>query len=169
MAGDCVTRAARARRTRRGAAALTLASVHLLASCYTYVPRDAAVLARDAAPGTRVALDVNDAGRAALATTLAPAITRVEGTLVGTRGDTLVLALAGYSQIRRANTRLVGDTVRLSRQHLEGAAERRLSSRRTALVVGAGVALVAAFLIGRGLGGRGVPPETGGPGGGDNQ
>jgi len=133
------------------------------------VPRDAAVLAREAPPGARIALDVNDAGRAALAPTLAPGITRVEGTLLGTRGDTLLLALAGYSQIRRPDTRLVGDTLRLWRQHLEGAAERRLSTRRTALVVGAGVALVAAFLIGRGLGGRGVPPESGGPGSGDNQ
>jgi hypothetical protein len=162
-------RSTRARRARRAAAALALASAQLLAGCYTYVPRDAAVLAREAPPGARVALDVNDAGRAALAPTLAPGITRVEGTLLGTRGDTLLLALAGYSQIRRPNTRLVGDTLRLWRQHLEGAAERRLSTRRTALLVGVGVAVVATFFIGRGLGGRGVPPESRGPDGGDNQ
>lgn len=161
--------AARARRSRRGAAALALASVHLLASCYTYVPRDVAGVGAEATSGARVALDVNDAGRAALAPTLAPGITRVEGTLVAARRDTLVLALAGYSQIRRPATRLVGDTLRLWRGHLEGAAERRLSRRRTALVVGAGVAVVAAFLIGRGLSGRGVPPESRGPDGGDNQ
>ena len=162
-------RAARARRSRRGAAALVLASVQLLASCYTYVPRDVATIAADTPPGARLTIDVNDAGRAALAPTLAPSITRVEGTLVAARADTLVLALAGYSQIRRPATRLVGDTLRLWRGHLEGAAERRLARQRAALVVGAGIAVVAAFLIGRGLSGRGVPPESRGPDGGDNQ
>lgn len=162
-------RAARPCRSRRGAAALMLASVQLLASCYTYVPRDVATIATDTPPGARLTLDVNDAGRAALAPTLAPSITRVEGTLVAARADTVVLALAGYSQIRRANTRLVGDTVRLWSQHLEGAAMRRLSTRRTAVLVGAGVLVVAAFFIGRGFGGRGVPPESRGPDGGGDQ
>ena len=151
----------------RAAACLALLATQLLAGCYTLVPRDPGAPAP--APGTRLALDVNDAGRAVLARSLAPGVTRIEGTLVAAPADTLVLALAGYSQIRLPSTRLVGDTLRLWRQHLDGAFERRLSSRRTALVVGAGVAVVAAFFIGRGLGGRGVPPESRGPDGGGNQ
>ena len=141
--------------------------------CYAWVPvslpTNGAASESALVPGARVALELNDVGRVALASTLAPSITRVEGTLVERPGDQLVVALSGYSQIRGGHTRLTGDTVRLRREHLAGVAQQRLSRRRTLLVVGAGLAAAVAFVAGWSIAGKGTPPEDRGGGGGPDQ
>ena len=137
-------------------------------ACYAWVPAgDAGAPAL--VPGARVVLEVNDVGRVALAESLAPSITRVEGTVVSAPADQLVLALAGYAQIRGGFTQLTGDTVRVRREHVSSVRRRELSRRRTLVAVGVGVAAVVAFLAARGLSGRGVPPEGPGGDGGPNQ
>jgi hypothetical protein len=152
-------------RAPRLARAALCAVVATQLACYAWVPAAAGESAL--APGARVALEVNDVGRVALAGTLAPSITRVEGTVVDASGDPLVLALAGYAQIRGGYTQLTGDTVRMRREHVAVVKERRLSRRRTLFAVGTGVAVVVAFLAARGIGGRGVPGEGGEDGGPD--
>jgi hypothetical protein len=158
-----VTLATLARRRARPLACAVAASQ---LACYAWVPAGAGGAL---APGARVALEVNDVGRVALAGTLAPSITRVEGTLVRAEGDQLVLALAGYSQIRGGYTQLTGDTVRLRREHLAAVQQRQLSRRRTLVAVGVGVAAVVAFVAGWNIAGRGTPPEDRGGGGGPDQ
>jgi hypothetical protein len=159
-------------RGRPVARALACALVATQLACYAWVPaaagESAGAAAGALAPGARVALEVNDPGRVALASTLAPSITRVEGTLVDARGEELVLALAGYTQIRGGYTQLTGDTVRVRREHVAAVRQRRLSRRRTLFAIGTGVAVVVAFLAARGIGGRGVPGE-GDDGGGPDQ
>jgi hypothetical protein len=160
------------RRRARALACVALAT-HLAATqlaCYAWVPAGAdGDGVGTLAPGSRVALELNDAGRVALASTLAPSITRVEGTLVDASGDPLTLSLTGYAQIRGGFTQLTGDTVRVRREHVASLRRRELSRRRTWLAVGAGVVAVAAFVASRGLSGRGVPPEDRGGDGGPNQ
>lgn len=156
------------RRARPLAACALAAQLATQLACYAWVPAGGDG-ASALAPGARVALEVNDVGRVALAGTLAPSITRVEGTVVSAPAGELVLALAGYAQIRGGFTQLTGDTVRVRREHVSAIRRRELSRRRTLVAVGVGVAAVVAFLAARGLSGRGVPPEGPGGDGGPNQ
>jgi len=149
----------------RVAACAVAAASQVVTSCYAYAPANSPQLA----PGARVALEVNDDGRAALARALAPSITRLEGTLLGTEGGRMVVALSGYSQIRGGHTQLTGDTVRLRGEHVAVVRQRQFSRRRTALAVGAALAVAVTFLAGRGIIGRGTPPEDRGGEPGGNQ
>ena len=149
----------------RAAACAVAALSQSVTSCYAYAPASAPRLV----PGTRVAFEVNDDGRAALARALAPAITRLEGTLLSADGGQMVVALSGYSQIRGGHTQLTGDTVRLRGEHVAVVQQRQFSRRRTALAVGAALAVAVTFLASRGAFGRGTPPEDRGGDPGGNQ
>lgn len=122
----------------------------------------------DAVPatGTRVALYLNDAGRAALSGTVGQAIERIEGTLTeqGTEGYSISVQhlyfLQGGVQIWS------GETVRVRKEQVQSFAERRLARGRTIALGAVGVGSVA-FMLSRGLFGFGlgddptVPSDTG--------
>jgi len=57
--------------------------------------------------------------------------------------------------------------VTLPRQYVTRIDERRFNTSRTLIVAGAIVGVVAAFILAKGFGGRGTPPEGTGGGGPD--
>ncbi len=136
------------------------------AGCYWYVPAPSPVPV-----GTRVAVDLNDQGRADLRGVVGAEIARVEGPLVHNSDTTYVLNVLQTRGIGGQLNRWSGETVSVRREYVRSITERRFSRSRTTVGVLAGAAGVLAFILTRdllGLGGgdvSNVPPG----GGGDNQ
>ncbi len=136
------------------------------AGCYWYVPVPSPVPV-----GTRVAVDLNDQGRAELRGMIGAEIARVEGPLVHNSDTAYVLNVLETRGTAGQQTRWNGETVSLRREYVRQITERRFSRSRTAVGVLAGAAGVLAFILTRellGLGGgdvSNVPPG----GGGDDQ
>jgi hypothetical protein len=145
------------RRPRRSIA-VAIGLVQLSTACYSYVP------VRTAPIGSRVALEINDDGRVALREQLGPGVVRLEGRVSAVESDALVLEASSVTQIRGRPTPIDSVQVRVRQGHVERVDERRLARGRTWMVIGGAVAVVAAFLVANGFGGR-TPPEQppGGP------
>jgi hypothetical protein len=141
-----------------GAAALCIAQV----ACYTLRP-----VAGPTMPdvGSVIAVDINDAGRAAMGGAMGPEIARIEGRLMGTGATEYELAvttvhlLGGGEQVWR------GERVPIKRDYVTRMYEKHFSAGRTTVASVAGASVVAYFaakaLLGAGLGDRRVPSDTG--------
>jgi len=143
-----------------------LAVAPVLGACYVYRP----VRVPEPQPGTRLALDLNDQGRAALVTTVGPEVTRVEGALVSNTGGEFVIQVSNVTAFHGTRSKWSGETVTFREEYVQRVREKRLSGGRTAFLVsgmlGALAGLVAGTdLIGTGGGGDG----KGGGGPGDDQ
>jgi len=115
--------------------------------CYAYVPVET-----DVAPtGERVALQITDQGRVGLADRLGPGVTRVEGLVTSTDSTDYVMSLFRIAQIGSGTSRWSGESVRVNRNYVGGVERRQLSRGKTALVVGAVMVGVIAFIASRGL------------------
>jgi hypothetical protein len=119
-------------RSRRRWRSLVLAAAPLWGACYVYSP----VMTPEPQPGTRLALDLNDQGRAALVTSVGPEVARVEGALVSNGEGTYVIRVSGVLGLRGTRTKWSGETVSFREEHLSGVREKRLSGGRTAFLVG---------------------------------
>jgi hypothetical protein len=148
-------------RSRRPVA-LALAAVQLMTACFQYVP-----VRTDPAPGVRVALEINDEGRVALAPALGPGVVRIEGVLVATESDVLVVDAMMVTQLRLRPTAVDRIRVRVARAHVVLTEERRMSRKRTILAVGGAVVAVVSFFVSKGWFGRSTPPDGNGGGGRD--
>ncbi len=144
--------------------AVLVGSVYFLAGCYTYVP---APLAPSA--GSKLAFDLTDAGRAALAERLGPGVTRIEGEVVEANPEQFAVAVSAVSQINAPRSRWSGERIQLRRDYVVRSQERKLSRGRTALAIGAAVAGIVAFAVTRALLGNGGPGRDGGNDGGAGQ
>lgn len=148
----------------RRALFLPAVAASMAMGCYRLHP----VAMGAAAPetGVRVAVYLNDQGRAALSRTVGPAIERIEGTLTeqGTEGYSISVQhlyfLQGGVQVWN------GEAVRLGRDQVQSFSERRFSRGRSIALGAVGVGSVA-FMLSRGLLGFGlgeeptVPSDTG--------
>ncbi|HJU75234.1 MAG TPA: hypothetical protein VJ717_15940 [Gemmatimonadaceae bacterium] len=143
-------------RARRPLAVL-IGTLQLCTACYQYVPVQSAPV------GSQVGLDINDDGRVALREQLGPGIVRLEGRVAEMAGDAVVVRASSVTQIGGRATPVDSVRVRVSQGHIDRMDERRLSRTRTWMVVGGAVAIVAAFLIGGGIGGKAPSPEPGEP------
>jgi hypothetical protein len=119
------------------------------------------------APGAQVALEVTDEGRVALNEKIGPGVVRLEGTLAGVEGDELLVDATAATQFRGYISELGGVRVRLPQRYVTRIDERQFSRRRTLLVVGGVVAVVAGFFATK-ISGRSTPAEEE-PGGGPDQ
>jgi hypothetical protein len=144
-------------------AAIALGVLHLTTACYSYVPVRTTPHA-----GSQVALEVTDAGRVALQEKIGPGVVRLEGTVAAVEGSDLLVDASAVRQVRGYITDLGGVRVRLAPEHVTRIDERRFSRTRTFVIAAAVVGTVAAFIISRGFGGKGVPPDKD-PGGGPDQ
>jgi hypothetical protein len=124
-----------------------------LVGCYTLRPTGGST----PAVGTRVAFDVNDAGRFALGGALGPEIAQIEGRLLEQENGEYVLAVSGVRQLRGGEQTWNGETVRIKREHVNSTYERRFSRGRTIALGVTGVGLVA-FIVTRSLIGSGNDP-----------
>jgi hypothetical protein len=149
----------------RRSGAVVIGILHLFSSaCFAYTPVETAP-----ATGAYLAVEVNDAGRSALAPALGPGVLRLEGTLVAVQGDGYLLDAKSVMQNRRQSLPVDGIRVTVSPTHVVRIDERRLSRGRTWALFGTGAAVVVGFFLTNGWFGRRTPPEDGGPGPGPDQ
>src|SRR5437867_4507644 len=132
-----------------------IAAIPLLGACYVYEP----VVTPEPERGMRVALDLNDQGRAALVTSVGPEAARVDGALVSDVGGEYVIRVADVVGIQGVRTKWNGETVSVRQEHVKRIRERRFSRGRTVFaiagVLGAVVGLAAGTnLVGFGSGGE---------------
>jgi hypothetical protein len=129
-----------------------------LGGCYSYTP-----LASAPEPGVRVALDLNDRGRAALEQHVGPEVRTVEGVVREATDSTYLLSMVETRDLSGGQTRWAGESVVISPTHVRTARERRYSQGRT---VALGVALASAavvFMTSRNLLGGGSGGDDGNP------
>ena len=135
----------------------------ILTGCYSLQPVRSATLQ----VGTKVAFDVNDAGRVNLGGTIGPEVGRINGLLIGKDNGEYVVAVSGIQFLRGGEQVWSGERVGIKSEYVVTTYERRFSrGRTTALSVAAvgGLAVVVASrdLLGLGTTDRPAPPDTGG-------
>ena len=130
-------------------------TVTLLAGCYTMQPARGTV----SDVGTRMALDVNDAGRVALGGSMGPEISQIEGQLLGKEAGDYVVAVSAIKLLRGGEQSWSGEKVHIKSEYVSSVYERRFSMGRT-LALGAVGAGAIAFLVSRSLK---TDPETADP------
>jgi hypothetical protein len=113
----------------------------LTSACYDVQP----MVSATPAPGTRLALSINDTGRVALGGTMGPEIRRVEGNLLDRDENTYLLAVTGVNLLNGDFQKWDGETVRIQSNMVNGLYERRFSKGRTIAFVGL-VALAATVI-----------------------
>lgn len=134
----------------------------LLVGCYTLQP------IRSAKPvaGTRVALDINDAGRVALGGSMGPEIAQVEGRLLESSNGDYHIAVSAVRLLRGSEQIWTGEEVRISSDYIGTTYERRFSRGRTIALSAVTVGALTAFALSRDLIGSGsikrppVIPDT---------
>jgi hypothetical protein len=156
--GPGVSRAGRASATRPAgpgpvrrvrACVLALMAANTL-GCYVYRPVPAAP-----APGTRLALELNDRGRVALADSVGPSADLIEGSFVSRTDSAYVVHVKSVRYINRQTHPWTNEPLTVRSALLRDIRERRLSRGRTALVASAAVGGVVAFLLSTDLLGSG--------------
>lgn len=138
-----------------------LAGAVAVSGCYTMTPVTGPV----PEVGTMVAFAVNDAGRVALGGALGPEVARIEGRLLEKAEDSYLLSVSGLTLLRGGEQVWKGEQVRVRKEYVSSAYERRFSTGRSiglgAVVVGGFVAFLATrSLIGAGQTGDTTPGDS---------
>ena len=123
----------------------------LLAGCYSLRPTRGAPEV-----GTKVAFDVNDAGRLALGGSLGPEIAQVEGQLVRRDSAGYLLAISNVRLLRGGEQVWTGEQVHVRPDFVGNTYERRFSLGRSIGFGVVGIGGFAAFMAGRSLLGGGT-------------
>lgn len=111
----------------------------LLAGCYTLQPARGVT----PEPGAKIAFDINDAGRVALGGTMGPEIWQIEGQLVEKDATQYIVAVSMVHLARGGEQVWTGERVPIKTEYVSSVYQRKFSATKTALLAGAGVALVA--------------------------
>lgn len=141
-----------------GAAAVCLAQL----SCYTL----SAVSGNSAESllGQRIAVDITDAGRAALGGLMGPEILQIEGTLTRNDETEYELSVTAVHLLRGGHQSWSGERVKVRKEFVSRVYERQLSVVRSAIAGAIGVGVVAYFagkaIEGAGLGLDKPPGDT---------
>ena len=130
----------------------------LASGCYSMNP------AKGVEPqvGSRVAFDVNDAGRAALSGTMGQEIGQVDGRLLGQEDGEILMSILTVRFLRGGEQVWSGEQVRLKKEYLGARYDRRFSAGRTAALAAVTLGGVGAFLATRSLLGSGQDDNPGG-------
>ena len=140
---------------------LGLLMLPLLAGCYTMQPL---VGSRpEPAPGTRLVIELTDAGRVAMANQMGPDVARFESRLVRQTDSAYVLSVSMVVGAWGAQARWNGEQVMLRTDYVRTIGERRFSAGRTALVAVGTTASVMAFVLTRSLLGGGSSTDPNNP------
>jgi hypothetical protein len=132
-----------------------------LPGCYKYTALQAA-----AQPGVQVQIELNDAGRVGMASSVGPEIGRVDGVLESSSDSSLVVRVSQTWGEYGGLTRWDGERVAFRPEYIRTLRERRFSTTRTAILAATVSAGVVAFLATRnllGFGSESQPPSNGGP------
>lgn len=139
-----------------------LAAVQLICSgCFGYVPAERGTVP----PGQKVRVHLTQEGLGDLAE-FAPGL-RMDGTLLRTDGDQLILRVSVVDQTVGIMTRSLGQDLTIPASRIARLEQRELDRRRTWLSVGVGAAAVAAILtsFGEGVPNPELPPVEEDPAG----
>lgn len=139
----------RVRRSIVRIAAVLLTAVGLSA-CYAYVPMQSG-----STPNQRVELLVTDRGRVDLSPQLGQGVLSVEGTLDQQLDSSFVLKVAEVTYINRQTNRWSGEAITFSPSAVRDIRARKLSRKRTFLVLAGSVGAGLAFVLSRALFGGG--------------
>ncbi len=104
--------------------------------CYSYLP----VQTNVPTTGTRIAVVLNDRGRAQISEQLGSAMDKVDGLLVAAGESSVTLEVYRTTDLRGNEATWTGERVQLPKDGITGYQERQLSKRRTTLLV-AGVVI----------------------------
>ncbi len=106
----------------------------LLAGCY--VNRPFAELRPEPAPGTRLVIELTDAGRVAMAPQVGPDVDRVEGALIQRSDSQYVLGVSKVFGLYGALQKWEGEQMTFPTPYVRRLFERRFSLGRTLIVAG---------------------------------
>jgi hypothetical protein len=121
-----------------------------LSACYQYVPMQSA-----ATRNQRVEVLVTDRGRVELMPQLGQGVLSFEGTLDQRLDSSLVLRVAEVTYINRQTNRWSGESITVSQSAVRDIRERRLSRKRTFLVIASSAGAGVVFALSRALFGGG--------------
>lgn len=127
------------------------------AGCYQYTP----VRTDAPPPGTRVRVELTDAGSVELASKVGPRVEAIEGVVRSASADTLPLAVSLTVDRAGRESDWKGESVLVPRSAMASLRQRTLSRGRSVAAFGVVLGLVVAAAIGSNLGGG-----DGGGGGG---
>ncbi|MEA3245508.1 MAG: hypothetical protein U9Q74_05070, partial [Gemmatimonadota bacterium] len=118
--------------------------------------------------GTNIAMDITDAGRAALGGSMGPEILQIEGRLTRSDDDSYQVAVAAIHLLRGGEQTWAGEKVSVRKEYVSRLYEKQLSKGRTVAASAVGIGVIAYFatkaIVGAGLGAdpEGRPPtDTG--------
>ena len=115
----------------------------LLSGCYGLQPLGGVA----PEPGSRVAYDVNDAGRVALGGLMGPEIIQIEGRFLGQDSTGILLAVSSTRFLRGGTQTWRGEQVRLRPEHLTTAYGRDVYVGRSVAFGGAALGGFTALLL----------------------
>lgn len=149
------------RNTRRGRRVVVACISAFNLGCYTAVP----IGGDSARTGTRIAVELTDAGTVDMASQVGPRIHTLVGDVSAVSDSTVTLSMRSATDVRGIESLWQGEQVTVKRSDVASVGERRLSPGRTAvfsviLVAGAFVAARAFGLVGGGADHRGDIPVT---------
>ena len=129
-----------------------------LSSCYAFIPTTNTALPAV----TPVTVRLTDAGTLALVQVLGNAVTEVEGTVLRSSADSLVIAVENMYTSSRQKFSSSGTTAAIPRPYINEVTVRTFSRKRTTLMVLGGIAAAAAAGATVSQGGGNAPGGTGG-------
>ena len=149
------------RRKRRARRVVVACISTLNLACYTAVP----ITGESARTGTRISVELTDAGTVDMASQVGPRIHTLVGDVSVVSDSTIVLSMRSATDVRGIESLWQGEQVTVKRSDVYSVGERRLSPGRTAafstiLVAGTFVVARAFGLVGGGSGHRGDIPVT---------
>lgn len=100
--------------------------------------------------GSRVAVDITDAGRVALGSLMGSEIRQIEGRLMRNDAAEIELAVSAVRMLRGGEQVWSGERIRVRKEHVSTYYEKQLDKGRTVAASAVGVGLVAVF-VGKGI------------------
>jgi hypothetical protein len=142
-------------RERFALLALSISGI-FVSGCYTMQP------VRNVAPetGAAVALDVNDAGRVALAPSMGQEIDQIRGSLVRQDSDAYIVAVTAVDFLHGGSQTWTGEQIPIKTSYVRGYYSQAFSPQRTA-IAGAIIVVAAAVMTQQGLNAGSQPVESG--------
>lgn len=114
--------------------------------CYTAVP----ISGESARTGTRISVELTDAGTVEMASQVGPRIHMLVGDVNVVSDSTIVLSMRSATDVRGVESLWQGEQVTVRRGDIASVGERQLSTGRTAVF--SVIAVAGAFLIARAFG-----------------
>ena len=130
----------------------------LVSGCYSLRPAASV----EPQVGTRVAFDLNDAGRAALSPTMGQDIGQVDGRLIAQEDGEYLLSVLNVHYLRGGEQTWSGEQIRFKKEYVGARYERRFSAGKSVALVAVTAGAIGGFLATRSLLGSGQDDNPGG-------